>query len=136
MSAPQRPVSPAARWSGAAVLALALLGGAAIPPARAHAVLVRSVPSHRAVLSQAPERVDLWFNERLEPAYSTVTVWDDAGRQVDERDATVAAEDPKRLSVTFATRAAGHYTVKYRVLSVDGHVVDSQFTFTLKGQRQ
>lgn len=136
MSVPRRQVSRAARWAATAALALALLASAAIAPAQAHAVLVRSIPSHRTVLSQAPERVDLWFNERLEPAYSTVTVWDDAGRQVDERDAGVAAADPKRLSVTFATRAGGHYTVKYRVLSVDGHVVDSQFTFTVKGQRQ
>ncbi len=136
MSAPRRAVSRAARWAGASALTLALLASAGIPPAQAHAVLVRSIPSHRAVLGQAPERVDLWFNERLEPAYSTVTVWDDAGRQVDERDARVAADDPRRLSVTFATRAGGHYTVKYRVLSVDGHVVDSQFTFLVKGQRQ
>ena len=79
--------------------------------------------------------MDLWFNERLEPAYSTVTIWNEAGRQVDERDAAVAADDPRRLSVSIATRAAGQYTVKYRVLSVDGHIVDSRFTFTVKGER-
>ena len=87
------------------------------------------------MLGQVPERVDLWFNERLEPAYSTVTIWNEAGRQVDERDAAVAADDPRRLSVSIATRAAGQYTVKYRVLSVDGHIVDSRFTFTVKGER-
>ena len=124
----------AARWAGTA-LAVTLLGGPLIHPVHAHAVLVRSAPSHRAVLGQAPERVDLWFNERLEPAYSTATIWNEAGRQVDERDATVPPDDPRRLSVTFATRAAGQYTVKYRVLSVDGHIVDSRFTFTVKGQR-
>jgi methionine-rich copper-binding protein CopC len=47
----------------------------------------------------------------------------------------VGADDPRRLSVTMQTRAAGLYTVKYRVLSVDGHIVDSRFTFTVKGQR-
>ncbi|HEX7784946.1 MAG TPA: copper resistance protein CopC, partial [Methylomirabilota bacterium] len=51
------------------------------------------------------------------------------------RDAAVAADDPRRLSVSIATRAAGQYTVKYRVLSVDGHIVDSRFTFTVKGER-
>ncbi|HEY7040919.1 MAG TPA: copper resistance CopC family protein [Methylomirabilota bacterium] len=135
MSGPTSSAGRRARWAVAA-LAAALLVATGIGPARAHAVLVRSAPSHRAVLGQAPERVDLWFNERLEPAYSTVTIWNDAGRQVDERDATVAADDPRRLTVTFATRAAGQYTVKYRVLSVDGHIVDSLFTFTVKGQRQ
>lgn len=120
----------------AAALAVALLAGApAVGPADAHAVLVRSTPSHRAVLGQAPERVDLWFNERLEPAYSTVSVWNEAGGQVDRKDGAVGSDDSRRLSVSLGTRAPGQYTVKYRVLSVDGHIVDSRFTFTVKGQR-
>ncbi len=116
-------------------LALSAVLLAAAPAALAHAVLVRSSPPHRAVLGQVPERVDLWFNERLEPAYSTVSVWSGAGRQVDGGDVAVAADDPRRLSVSIRAREAGLYTVKYRVLSVDGHVVDSSLTFTVKGQR-
>ncbi len=116
-------------------IAVALLASTlAGPAAYAHAVLVRSSPAHRAVLTQSPERVDLWFNERLEPAYSTVSVWTEAGAQADAKDAAVAPDDARRLTVSLATRAAGRYTVKYRVLSVDGHVVDSRITFTVKGQ--
>ncbi|HKW93524.1 MAG TPA: copper resistance CopC family protein [Methylomirabilota bacterium] len=116
--------------------AIALLG-AMLPaiPADAHAFLVRSTPAHRAVLGQVPERVQLWFNERLEPAYSTVSVWSEGGTQVDGRDVTVGTNDPRRLSVSIEARGSGVYTVKYRVLSVDGHVVDSQLTFTVKGTR-
>ena len=123
------------RWVVAALASA--LGGAALwnTAVDAHAVLVRSVPSHRAVLGQMPERVQLWFNERLEAAYSTVSVSNEAGAQVDERDVTVGPDDPRRLSVTVSAQAAGLYTVKYRVLSVDGHVVDSRFTFTVKGKR-
>jgi methionine-rich copper-binding protein CopC len=33
------------------------------------------------------------------------------------------------------SREPGLYTVKYRVLSVDGHIVDNRFSFTVKGQR-
>jgi hypothetical protein len=32
--------------------------------------------------------------------------------------------------------APGKYSVKFRVLSVDGHVVDSSFDFTVKGKAQ
>ncbi|MGH7348847.1 MAG: copper resistance CopC family protein [Candidatus Rokuibacteriota bacterium] len=103
-------------------------------PAGAHASLVRSAPAHRAVLARMPERVQLWFNERLEPAYSTVSVWNEAGAQVDGRDATVGPDDSRRLSVAVRTREPGLYTVQYRVLSVDGHIVDNRFSFTLKGQ--
>ena len=112
----------------------ALAGPGAGRAAGAHAVLVRSVPAHRAVLGQAPERVQLWFNERLEPAYSTVSVWSEAGAQLDARDVTVGPDDMRRLSVTLSARQPGAYTVKFRVLSVDGHVVDSRVTFTVKGK--
>jgi copper resistance protein C len=129
-------MSHARRWRGVA-LAVALLAGLLCPAPRvgAHASLVRSVPAHRAVLGQMPERVQLWFNERLEPAYSTVSVWNEAGAQVDALDVTVGPDDPRRLSVTVETRQSGFYTVKYRVLSVDGHVVDNRFTFTVKASR-
>jgi hypothetical protein len=39
-----------------------------------------------------------------------------------------------RRSVT-VERQSGLYTVKYRVLSVDGHIVDNRFTFTVKASR-
>jgi len=119
---------------GLAVVAALLASALAGPAADAHAVLVRSSPAHRAVLTQAPERVDLWFNERLEPAYSTVSVWTEAGAQADGKDAAVAPDDARRLTVSLATRAAGRYTIKYRVLSVDGHVVDSSYDFTVKSK--
>lgn len=110
-----------------AALALMLLVG----PALAHAVLVRSLPASRAVLARSPDRVQLWFSERVEPAYSRVSVWDAGGAQVDGRDAAVSRDDPKRLDVTLPPLPPGRYTVRFRVLSVDGHVVESAIPFTL-----
>ena len=101
-------------------------------PAGAHAVLVRSSPPGRATLAEKPDRVQLWFNERLEPAFSSVSVWSSAGTQVDAGDARVAQDDAKRLSVTLPPLPPGTYSVRYRVLSVDGHVVDSSFSFTIR----
>lgn len=100
--------------------------------AAAHAYLVRSSPTARASVVRAPDRVQLWFNERLEPAYSRVSVWS-GGRRVDADDAQVAPADPTRLSVGVAALPAGVYTVKYRVLSVDGHLVEAEFGFTVRG---
>jgi copper resistance protein C len=101
----------------------------------AHAVLVKSVPAQRAVLAESPPRVLLWFNERLEPAYSKASVTNEAGAQVDLRDVAVSAEDPKRLAVSLPPLVPGRYTVSFRVLSVDGHVVESTLTFTVKVRR-
>jgi len=117
---------------GAAFLATALLVPAA---ASAHASLVKSVPGRRAVLATPPTRVQLWFNERLEPAFSRLSVWDAGGKQVDARDVQVDTQDPKLLSVGVPALQPGRYTVRFRVLSVDGHVVESEFPFTLRGSR-
>jgi len=100
-----------------------------------HAYLVKSTPARRAVLFQAPVRVQLWFNERLEAQFSHLSVWDREERQVDLGDVEVGPDDPKKLSVGVPPLAPGTYTVKFRVLSVDGHIVESRFPFTLRGSQ-
>jgi methionine-rich copper-binding protein CopC len=99
-----------------------------------HAYLVKSSPARRAVLSGVPARVGLWFNERLEAQFSQATVWNTQGHQVDGGDVQVDPADAKQLSVGIPTLPPGTYTVKYRVLSVDGHVVESEFSFTVRSQ--
>ena len=111
---------------------LALAVGMLAVPADSHAVLVRSTPTARAVLRRPPDRVQLWFNERLEPAFSTATVWSASGAQVDRQDVRVGPDDSKRLSVTLPALDPGIYTVRFRVLSVDGHIVAASFPFTVK----
>ena len=111
------------------------LAGAWPNQAFAHAYLVKAVPAQRATLFQAPTRVQLWFNERLEPKFCTVTVTDSAGKAVDQGDLKVAPDDPKQLSVGLNPIAAGTYEVKFRVLSVDGHVVENHFPFTVRERR-
>jgi methionine-rich copper-binding protein CopC len=121
-----------ARGLLAGLLALALLLPA---PAHPHAALLKSDPARRAVISQAPSRVQLWFNERLEAQFSRLSVVDRAGTQVDLRDVQVGPDDPKRLSVGVPPLPPGPYTVRFRVLSVDGHIVESEFPFTVRGSR-
>jgi methionine-rich copper-binding protein CopC len=118
------------RGRGATLLpvALALLPTVAL----AHASLVKSAPARRAVLNHPPARVELWFNERLEPAYSSLSVTDASGARVDRGDVTIDPEDPRRLRVSLPALGPGRYTVRFRVLSVDGHVVESAFPFSVK----
>jgi methionine-rich copper-binding protein CopC len=123
---PGRRRDPARDWL-IALAAAALLATTA--PAAAHAVLVRSAPASRTTLREPPARVELWFNERLEPAFSGVSVWSAAGAQVDRRDAAVDPGDPKRLSVSLPPMAPGEYVVRFRVLSVDGHIAEGSFSF-------
>lgn len=101
----------------------------------AHAYLVKSSPARRAVLSNAPSRVVLWFNERLEAQFSQLSVWNQDGGQVDNGDMQVGPDDAKKLSVGLPTLPAGAYSVKFRVLSVDGHVVEAEFPFRVRGRQ-
>src|SRR5207248_7743337 len=76
-----------------------------------------------------PEEVRLWFTERLEPAYSGVKVVNGAGQQVDKGDAGIDPADPRVLRVSLAPLPVGSYKVIWRVLSVDTHVTEGDFTF-------
>jgi methionine-rich copper-binding protein CopC len=102
------------------------------PAALAHAYLVKSVPAQRAVLYRAPAKIQLWFNERLEPRYSSLFLTNSDGKAIDLGPVEIGADDPKRLSAAVKPLPAGRYTVKFRVLSVDGHVVQDQFSFTIR----
>jgi methionine-rich copper-binding protein CopC len=108
--------------------AIALLCAPA-DPALAHALLQKSEPAQRATLTRPPPAVRLWFNERLEPAFSSLDVVDAGGRPVTTTAARVPAQDPKLPAL-----APGVYTVRYKVLSVDGHTVKASFAFTVKGR--
>lgn len=116
----------------AAVVAGAVAGLALVPVVGAHAVLVRSTPANRAVVAQAPARVQLWFNERIEPAYARVTVVDARAEAVDTGEVIVGPDDPRQLSVGLRSLDAGRYTARYRVLSVDGHLVEGELSFTVR----
>jgi copper resistance protein C len=100
-----------------------------------HAYLVKSSPARRAVLSTPPARIVLWFNERLEAQFSQLSVWNAEGQQVDGGNVQVGPDDGKRLAVDVPALPAGSYTVKYRVLSVDGHVVEAEFPFTVRSRQ-
>jgi methionine-rich copper-binding protein CopC len=129
----------AAIWTGhGGILAIAwgvILLLSTPSSAQAHAYLIRSSPAARAVITTPSERVDLWFNERLEPAYAVISVWKADRQRIDARDGRVDVADPSHLSVGVPPLPAGVYTVRYRVVSVDGHVVEAEFTFTVRPAR-
>jgi methionine-rich copper-binding protein CopC len=55
--------------------------------------------------------------------------------QIDSRDALVSKENARRLSISLLALRPGRYSVKFCVMSVDGHFVESSLTFTVKGPR-
>jgi methionine-rich copper-binding protein CopC len=118
----------------AAAMTIAL--SPAVPSALAHSMLVKAEPPRRAVIAKAPERVRLWFNEEIEGDYASLVVLDAEKHPVTEAKPQLAQDDPKSIVLPLPELAPGKYSVKFRVLSVDGHVVESSFDFTVKGKVQ
>jgi methionine-rich copper-binding protein CopC len=100
-----------------------------------HASLVKSVPARRAQIFKAPPQIQLWFSERLEARFSSLRVIDSGGNRVDLNDVAVDSNDPKRISVGVKPLVAGQYKIRFRVLSVDGHVVEDEVSFTIRDRR-
>jgi methionine-rich copper-binding protein CopC len=113
----------------AAAAALVFASGAA---ARAHAFLDRAEPGVGSTLAAPPSQVRILFTEALEPAFSAIAVTDAQGHHVEEGKARVDAGNPMMLEVGLAPLTPGTYTVRWRVISVDTHPTEGNFTFTVK----
>jgi methionine-rich copper-binding protein CopC len=94
--------------------------------ASAHALLDHAEPRVGNTVATAPREVTLWFTQRLEPAFSTITVTNAAGQRVDAGKTRVSGN---QMSVSLRSGGAGTYRVNWRVLSVDTHRTDGSFTF-------
>ena len=122
------------RLLSGATVSLAVSLSLHTPVVLAHAMLVKAEPARRAALAKAPTQVRLWFNEGVEKDYAALTVLDESKRGITEVIPTISADDPKSIVLPLPELAPGKYTVKFRVLSVDGHGVDSSYDFTVKSK--
>lgn len=101
---------------------LAVLATTGVAAAVVHAALLRSEPTAGSTVPSAPAEVRLWFSEPVEPAPDPLIVLDPRGVRVDE-DARVSPEDATRLEARVRDAGAGSYTVRWHVVSEDGHVI-------------
>ncbi|MGB8748636.1 MAG: copper homeostasis periplasmic binding protein CopC [Pseudolabrys sp.] len=102
---------------------------AAAGPAFAHAHLDRAAPAVGSTVTPAPKEVVLWFTNQLEPAFSSIEVRDEKGASVQAGKAVVDRSGRTRMSVPLKALPPGAYKVMWRVLSVDTHRTQGDFTF-------
>jgi copper transport protein len=117
------------------LLAAALLTLAAAPAAHAHATLLTSTPADRGEVGLAPARVTLKFSEPVELLRARdVSVVDEQGRTVSVGGGRTSPRDASVVLVRLQPGlAAASYTVRYRVVSADSHIVDGATTFATGG---
>lgn len=100
-----------------------------------HAVFVSGNPSAGADLSEAPAEVRLIFNESLlllgEANPNKLEVISANGELV---SGAVTVTGPEIfVPVDKDLAVSGEYTVRYRVVSADGHPVEGDYNFTITG---
>lgn len=105
---------------------------AAVRAAAAHAYLDHAEPTAGSTVAAPPAELRLWFTGALEPAFSTIALTDAAGQAVKTEKAKLDANDPKLLELALPKLPPGTYRVKWRVVSVDTHPTEGDFTFTVK----
>jgi methionine-rich copper-binding protein CopC len=107
---------------GATQLLLMLASGTA----QAHAFLDRAEPRVGNKIAAPPREVTLWFTQKLEAAFSSITVTNAAGERIDSGKARVSGN---QMSISLRAGGTGTYHVNWHVLSVDTHTTDGNFTF-------
>jgi methionine-rich copper-binding protein CopC len=95
----------------------------------AHAHLDHASPAIGSTVPQAPKEVSLWFTEALEAKFSTIEVRDAQGAAVQAGPAALAGDNTAQLRVPLKPLKPGTYKVIWRVLSVDTHRTQGNFTF-------
>jgi len=108
-------------------LTLIALATGAAQSAFAHAELSASTPADCAMLESAPDNVNLTFSEPVRLTALSVQKDGAAKRSLGPLPAE-AAED---FVVAVPTLEGGHYTVSWRALSEDTHVMTGEFIFAV-----
>ena len=100
----------------------------------AHAALESTTPAKGAVVAQSTNKVMMQFGEELlvleGKSPNSIIVSDSHGKKVSTGRVTVSGA--KISNALKAPLNPGKYTVKYRVVSADGHVVSGSYSFTVK----
>ena len=101
------------------------------PLASAHVEIVSSYPEQYANVNPIPTSVWIEFNDNLQnlegEIFNRIEVTDSTGLVVSYEDAIVEAG--KITTKVSGQSAAGVFTVKYRVVGQDGHVIEGEYTF-------
>jgi methionine-rich copper-binding protein CopC len=111
-----------------ALLAASLAPVTAFP----HAFLDHAVPAVGSTVTAAPQQVQMFFTQDLEPAFTGATIADANGQPIATGAATVDPQNKAELVLNLPPLAPGHYKVSWHALSVDTHRTEGSFSFDIQ----
>jgi len=102
-----------------------------MPSSSAHVEIVSSFPERFANINPIPTQVWIQFSGELQTldgeAVNSLEVIDSTGIAVNFEDPVI--EGAKIMTKISGQSAPGAFTVKYRVVGDDGHVIEGDYTF-------
>lgn len=99
-------------------------------PALAHSDLVSSDPEDGSTVTSPPRTIVLVFNETVQDTGSAVVVTGPEDQRIDD-PASLQVDGARVVVVVDGQAPSGAYTVAYRVVSADGHVITGSVQYRL-----
>ncbi len=118
----------------APILALILILSFFPSSAWGHAFPLRSEPRVGRTTATSPPNVKIWFDGELEPAFSTIAVYNSAKQRVDKGNGRVSPSDATILEVDLPPLPSGTYRVYWSVVAKDTHRTEGDFAFNIEGK--
>lgn len=85
----------------------------------------------------SPDAVRLWFSQVPQAKTTSIRLIDSAGEPVETGDVVQDTDNGKLQSISVPNQLApGAYTVAWRSMASDGHVVRDDFAFTVLAETQ
>jgi methionine-rich copper-binding protein CopC len=109
------------------VLLGSTLAWLAATPVLAHAIIVESAPAVNATVAGPELDVTLRFNSRIDRARSSLTLSQKASDK--PKTLELVGDSPDRLMAHASGLAPGAYSLRWQVLSVDGHITRGDIPF-------
>jgi copper resistance protein C len=97
----------------------------------AHVFPRAQVPGADATVT-SPAQIRITFDGPLEPAFSSLTVTDANGKQVNTEKSAVDAQHHETISVALPDLQPGRYTVHWVAIADDGHRTHGDYSFAVK----
>jgi methionine-rich copper-binding protein CopC len=109
------------------LVAAALLSLMAV--AQAHTHLKEATPAEGSTVKASPESITLTFSEAAR--LTALTIQKEGGDE--QKLAPLPAESAAKVTVPAPKLAPGKYTVNWRVVSADNHIMSGKLHFTVAG---
>ncbi|MGV3274431.1 copper resistance CopC/CopD family protein [Staphylococcus sp. 11261D007BR] len=106
------------------------LFGAQWNEASAHATLQAQTPAADSTVQEVPDAIELEYNEPVYTEYTTITVFDDEGNEVDTLEPNESGQSQK-LTFDSSSLEDGTYAIQWDTVSLDGHNISGDYQFSV-----